>query len=68
MSDIFSQLFPEPTAHTHPSIVTMDTPYLEDDALKKQQKAENIALIKAYSENLTLYRELEQKGEGAQKY
>lgn len=68
MSDIFSQLFPEPTANAHSSIVTMDTPYLEDDALKKQQKTENIALIKAYSENLTLYRELEQKGEGVRKH
>lgn len=64
MSDILSQFFPNEPAAPQP-IVTMDTPLIEDDEAKKRQKAEDIALIAAYGENLALYRQLELNGEGA---
>lgn len=63
MSDILSQFYPEQPTAQQP-IVTIDTPFIEDDEEKRRQKAEDIALIAAYGENLGLYRELEIKGQG----
>lgn len=65
MTDFLSQFFPpEPTAHAQQSIINIDTPLIEDDEMKKRQKLEDIALMTAYGENLTQYRQLEMGGEG----
>lgn len=63
MSDFLSQFFP-PQPTDQQSIITIDTPLIEDDDANRRQKAEDIALITAYGENLSLYRKLKINGEG----
>lgn len=66
MSDFLLQFFP-PQPTDQQSIINIDTPLIENDDAIRRQKAEDIALITAYGENLSLYRKLKIDSEGGRR-